>query len=534
MAITQISRITHRKGLGENLPQLAGAELGWALDQRKLYIGNGKVADGAPAVGNTEILTEYSDILGISAGYTFKGSEAGYTVVTGVDANNPVTRTLQKKFDDFASVRDFGAKGDGSTDDTAAIQRALDQLFIQQTNPKVRRSLFFPAGTYIVSDEIRIPAYAKLWGEGANSSIIKYSDGSVATYCFRTADSLGQTGVNITNGGATAPTDIQVYDMGLHSDNDNHILLVESATDCSFHGVSFKGPKTTASISAASNKACILVEGTTLLPTSNMLFDSITTEGTGYGLYSEYDTSSLSITNAKFTVHYIAISLGANPLPVGHSGPSACRIQQSLFDDIHSHGILITNVSKNISAFNLFLDVGNAFNGSNTGNSVSTIIDIDTANNLSYGDMFERNDTENATDKRINLNETQSIGTNGGLQLQLGTYAIDSGKTATLSDNTSSATTFATIDLENTHVDNNLANFNVNYSIKRDGIYRTGTMRVCGDGSSSLTYSEDYEENSASGIVLSATQSSNDVTLQYTTSSTGQDATISFSIERLY
>ena len=32
MAIVQISRITNRKGLIENLPQLAGAELGWAVD----------------------------------------------------------------------------------------------------------------------------------------------------------------------------------------------------------------------------------------------------------------------------------------------------------------------------------------------------------------------------------------------------------------------------------------------------------------------------------------------------------------------
>ena len=29
MAILQLSRITHRKGLSENLPQLAGAEFGW-------------------------------------------------------------------------------------------------------------------------------------------------------------------------------------------------------------------------------------------------------------------------------------------------------------------------------------------------------------------------------------------------------------------------------------------------------------------------------------------------------------------------
>ena len=35
-------------------------------------------------------------------------------------ANDPVTRTMQQKFDDVASVKDFGATGDGSTDDTAA------------------------------------------------------------------------------------------------------------------------------------------------------------------------------------------------------------------------------------------------------------------------------------------------------------------------------------------------------------------------------------------------------------------------------
>ena len=55
MAIVQISRITQRKGLSENLPQLAGAEFGWVIDQRRLFIGNGTIQEGAPAIGNTEI-----------------------------------------------------------------------------------------------------------------------------------------------------------------------------------------------------------------------------------------------------------------------------------------------------------------------------------------------------------------------------------------------------------------------------------------------------------------------------------------------
>jgi hypothetical protein len=58
VAIVQISQITNRLGLAQDLPQLAGGELGWSVDTRQLYIGNGTLAEGAPIVGNTEILTE--------------------------------------------------------------------------------------------------------------------------------------------------------------------------------------------------------------------------------------------------------------------------------------------------------------------------------------------------------------------------------------------------------------------------------------------------------------------------------------------
>jgi hypothetical protein len=62
MAIVQISQITNRKGLQSNLPQLAGAEFGWSTDTRQLFIGNGSLQEGAPIIGNTEVLTEYSNI----------------------------------------------------------------------------------------------------------------------------------------------------------------------------------------------------------------------------------------------------------------------------------------------------------------------------------------------------------------------------------------------------------------------------------------------------------------------------------------
>ena len=60
MAVVQISRIQVRRGQanqGSGIPQLAGGELGWAVDEQELYIGNGSVAEGAPQVGNSKIIS---------------------------------------------------------------------------------------------------------------------------------------------------------------------------------------------------------------------------------------------------------------------------------------------------------------------------------------------------------------------------------------------------------------------------------------------------------------------------------------------
>ena len=60
MAVVQISRIQVRRGRalqGTGIPDnLASGEFAWAMDTQELYIGNGSVAEGAPAVGKTKII----------------------------------------------------------------------------------------------------------------------------------------------------------------------------------------------------------------------------------------------------------------------------------------------------------------------------------------------------------------------------------------------------------------------------------------------------------------------------------------------
>jgi hypothetical protein len=60
MAVIQISKIQLRRGqtADQGMPQLASGEMGWSVDEQRLFIGNGSVAEGSPAVGNTQILTE--------------------------------------------------------------------------------------------------------------------------------------------------------------------------------------------------------------------------------------------------------------------------------------------------------------------------------------------------------------------------------------------------------------------------------------------------------------------------------------------
>jgi hypothetical protein len=101
VAIVQISRITNRKGLQENLPQLAGAELGWSIDSRRLYIGNGTLEEGAPVIGNTEILTEFSEILPPPTVVELQNNIAAPTPVLSQDANTVKTFSVT-----YSIVRD--------------------------------------------------------------------------------------------------------------------------------------------------------------------------------------------------------------------------------------------------------------------------------------------------------------------------------------------------------------------------------------------------------------------------------------------
>ena len=94
----------------------------------------------------------------------------------------------------LTTVRQFGAKGDGTTDDAAAINAASVWL-----NSQGGGILFFPAGTYAVGSTCVLYSHVTWQGSGSGVTIIKGLSGTtmdvLQTYQFATL-----TGTNVASG----------------------------------------------------------------------------------------------------------------------------------------------------------------------------------------------------------------------------------------------------------------------------------------------------------------------------------------------
>ena len=509
MPIVQISRIQHRRGKKTDLPQLAAGELGWSVDDQRLYIGNGTVADGAPAVGNTEIMTAGSTTITTALSHTYKGYLGdSTTIVTG--ATGDVTRTLQKRLDDYVSVKDFGAVGDDSTADVVAIQRALDELYrdTDKDDARARRVLFFPAGTYKINASLTIPPYAHLVGEGPDKTIIKNSASAPALV---TEDDEGQVYGNIGDSDATAPTQIQISNMTIRTTVAYGGLSIDNATKVFVNNVKFQGTFVSGGTDASTSKG-VSVRSTTALPCAYIVFDQCQFTGFARLVDMSYDVTNVRFTNCDFSTAYYGALIGAEmdgstngltkgPRDIQFSGSSWSTIgQQAIWVKPAAGADAGTGARNVISYGNWYAEtVANSFDGVNSFIEVP-VIQFDNDECTSTLDFFERTsqrDTDfgDSSDPSNTPPEVQGIG--------LHKKAV---KQITLADNTSSATDTGIY----------LPGFTdkgvrITYKMNRGAKYRTGVFTISSAGEL-CTFNDDFEETSDVGTTLSAITSDGDST----------------------
>jgi len=198
-----------------------------------------------------ELDTEKTSIasLAASTGSTLVGTTNG--------SAGSVTRTVASKLNDTVSVKDFGAVGDGTTDDTVAIQAAINYA----TN-LLGTTIYFPAGTYIITSELTATGSVILKGAGSSfvavagfptsiGTLLKYNGTAGATMLSLTTSNSGCGVEDISfNGNSLAAKGILLTGVVYGKFNNIHIYSITNV------GLEINGGNaTTASYNSFSNLA---------------------------------------------------------------------------------------------------------------------------------------------------------------------------------------------------------------------------------------------------------------------------------------
>jgi hypothetical protein len=499
MAVVQISRIQIRRGQansGTGLPQLASGEMAWAVDTQELYIGNGSVAEGSPGVGNTKILTELDlsvngNLLNLIQ-YQYKASDA--SIQTGSSPNNPVLRSIQSRFDDFITAVEFGAVGDGVTDDTAALQRAINQLFKNSAQPssgssasaiKTRVTLQIPPGKYVISSTLLIPSFATIVGAGLEKTYFIHS-GSTPVIQF-----VGDTHTVATST-SEQPRYITLKDISITTTStDQTLLLLNSVANSRFENLYLGG----GSHSNTSSRAIEMQAFSTAAVTCQKnLFRNIRIYNCYFGVLAKYDIQFNKFEDCfiDYVTNGFALGIGSNGATTGQqTGPVKNEIVNCVFTQVYQWAVYI---ERGINNSIKDCDLGTT--GANNGNVTLTQypqIYFKTVGNIAV---------DNKSDRTNQFAETSlsTLSTNYGYVPEItgpGTFKSWATRTVILSQNTNLVTAFnlpvptgavgGTTDVNRTSI-----SYTVSYNYKSNtGFSRSGIMQITADTADAKIQFED-------------------------------------------
>ena len=153
----------------------------------------------------------------------------------GSTPTGAVNRAINLKLAETVSVKDFGAVGDGTTDDTVAIQNAVTD--------SAYKTLYFPEGIYKITATINIPRSPNIVGAGCQSTTIDgstlgsttpmfnvYGDlNTISGLCFQggVGNVSNAIGIYVANGYVSSYRDLKFIDcnIGMSMDEAGGCLI---------------------------------------------------------------------------------------------------------------------------------------------------------------------------------------------------------------------------------------------------------------------------------------------------------------------
>jgi hypothetical protein len=390
MAVIQISKMQVRRGqtAQTNFPQLSSGEFGWSIDQQQLFIGNGSVAEGAPAIGNTEIITErnISNFFLLANNYTY-----GTSLTAPVP--NVETRSIQAKLDDSVSLNDFIRVNENNitdiTDFTTVIQNAINYA------AELKKPLIIPEREYVVSDTIYIPPYTEIRGAGVGKTVIRNQS---TTSTFQTIDSTESLFEDMSSD-STSPRNIRINGVSFISSltNAEPIMQLDCLRDSVIEHCEFNG---NIAVSTATNTLATAINfrSTGVYPanlTNNVTIKNCNFYKVSAAVVSDYDIANIEITENTFKNLNEGIVLGKTVVPGVAVGPRHVRITNNSFSHINRQAVYAGSTSTLVttdinSVNNFYYDVGNNNQGDSATTSTTEVIRFGSFGNYSEGDTFER------------------------------------------------------------------------------------------------------------------------------------------------
>lgn len=530
MSIVNITRLQVRRGDRADLPQLASAELGWAIDTQQLFIGNGALAEGAPTVGNTEVLTVNSNILGGFSQYSYEGNSIGANIDT------QVTRTLQDRLDDYVSVRAWGADGNG-VDSRAQINRALRDLYGPTGDTQTRVALYLPAGVYLLTGALELPPNTYLYGDGMGKTIIRCGGTGPA---LRTVDSDLSYGVEMGTNlnlalGESLPKNIVLRDLTVQHTQNQNLTDFQSTTEMVFDRVEFVGIFSDVTGTTFNTQVGLSF----VSPSSPVASGKITLTGCrfknlGVAIKQNQLLNGLSLDYCLFDTCFNGLVLGDVAVSATNA-PRAALLQHCHFNRIAREAVVAYRGAKFTSMNNFYIDVGNR----GSGVPVDPVLIANAPGCASWMDQFDRPAT--AAVERFstssNIDPTMSGITTRyygdpedrivwGLKRTLRTrrFILTGATLGSLPEMNFSV---------GAGVNENTVLQEVQYMIKRDNDSRTGVLKFTASAASvSLNDTYDFVGATDCGVAFTATLAAGVVTLSYSILA-GSDATLVMSAEQL-
>lgn len=423
MAVYQISRIQLRRGqanTGTGIPQLASGEMAWAVDTQELYIGNGAVSEGAPAVGNTRILS-LNDLS--NQGSLLQLIQYSYAITTdipittGVSPSLPVFRTMQQRLEDRVTVIDFGAVGDGVADDTAAIQRAIDQQYLNSYNyaygtsadaTRFRVTIDIPAGIYKITSTIYVPSYTTLVGIGRDKTIFNYTPAAgVVTPAFQCVNDTSISGTPSTLSSSqysNQPRFIKLEGFTINTLNGvNAALQLDAVRSSHFANIKINGNTSGATIYNTSNVGIIMNALSSAVTCEENYFQHCMIVSTTTAVYAQQDILNNTFTDCFIQDAQQGFVLGKDSLggaTIGQQyGPRQTHIVNCKFYQIKQQAVYLERGEYNSVESCKLSNVGN----NNAGNlyAVYPQVYYKTINNSIQNLQSDRGDSLTQTSATI-------------------------------------------------------------------------------------------------------------------------------------